>query len=61
MNRRSKAHRLDMRMDKEGLISAYDVVNNYARDRLVDIFYKYGEEHNAKKQKCMQPKKVLKH
>ncbi len=39
---------LDMRMNKEGQLSAYDVVNTYPGSALIDIFYKYGEEHNAK-------------
>ena len=40
---------LDMRMDQSSLLSAYEVVNKYSFDRLVDIFYRYGEEHNARK------------
>lgn len=40
--------RLDMRMDKSQSLSAYEVVNDYPRDKLAEIFYKYGEEHNAK-------------
>lgn len=40
---------LDMRMDKEQTLTAYDVVNSYPKDKLVDIFYRYGEEHNAVK------------
>jgi len=39
---------LDMRMDADATLSALDVVNSYSRDRLIEIFYKYGEEHNAK-------------
>lgn len=39
---------LDMRMDKSSELSAIDVVNTYSYERLVDIFYRYGEEHNAK-------------
>lgn len=41
--------RLDMRMDKSQDFSAFDVVNSYPRGQLVEIFYKYGEEHNAEK------------
>lgn len=40
---------LDMRMDTEATLSALDVVNSYPKDKLIDIFYTYGEEHNAKK------------
>ena len=36
--------RLDMRMDKNNPLSAYEVVNNYDEKTLSDIFYKYGEE-----------------
>ena len=39
---------LDMRMDKNNKISAKDVVNTYSFDKLVDIFYIYGEEKHAK-------------
>ena len=35
---------LDMRMDKDAPLTAYDVVNEYAPDRLVKILYEYGEE-----------------
>lgn len=41
--------RLDMRMDKQQELSAYDVVNSYSKDKLEEIFYLYGEEPNAKK------------
>ncbi len=36
--------KLDMRMDKNKELSAYEVVNNYEEERLVEIFFKYGEE-----------------
>jgi len=39
---------LDMRMDKRQNLSAYEVVNNYPLQKLVDIFFIYGEEANAK-------------
>lgn len=41
--------KLDMRMDMEATLSALDVINSYPKDRLIEIFYTYGEEHNAKK------------
>lgn len=41
--------RLDMRMDKKQDLDAYEVVNYYPKERLLDILYKYGEESNAKK------------
>lgn len=36
--------KLDMRMDKDSDFSAYEVVNNYTKEQLTDIFYKYGED-----------------
>ena len=36
--------RLDMRMDRENPLSAYEVVNNYSKEELSRIFYKYGED-----------------
>ena len=39
--------RLDMRMDKSNPLSAYEVVNNYSYEDLVNILYKYGEEKYA--------------
>lgn len=36
--------RLDMRMDKDNPLSAYEVVNNYSKEELVRIFLKYGED-----------------
>lgn len=41
--------RLDMRMDKNQKLDAYYVVNNYSKERLIEIFYKYGEEPFSKK------------
>ncbi len=35
---------LDMRMNKDDIKTAYDVVNNYSKEQLINIFYKYGEE-----------------
>lgn len=39
---------LDMRMDLDGEISAYDVVNKWPYEDLVRIFFKYGEEKFSK-------------
>lgn len=36
--------RLDMRMNRESNLDAYYIVNNYSYEKLVEIFYKYGEE-----------------
>ncbi|MDD4608450.1 MAG: 16S rRNA (cytosine(1402)-N(4))-methyltransferase RsmH [Bacilli bacterium] len=38
---------LDMRMNQEQLLSAYEVVNEYPYEKLVEILYKYGEEKYA--------------
>lgn len=40
---------LDMRMDQNSDFSAYDVLNNYTKEELVNIFRKYGEEKHANK------------
>ncbi len=39
---------LDMRMDPSASLSAYDVVNNYSKERLSSIFRDYGEISQAK-------------
>ena len=36
--------RLDMRMNKDSKKDAYMVVNNYSKEQLAEIFFKYGEE-----------------
>ena len=43
-----KDARLDMRMDKDNPISAYEVVNNYSENDLSRIIFSYGEEKYAK-------------
>lgn len=40
--------KLDMRMDRRQKLSAYEVVNEYPLEKLVDILFNYGEEVNAK-------------
>lgn len=40
--------RLDMRMDQQQALSAYEVVNEWSYERLVSIFYRYGEEKFSK-------------
>jgi len=39
---------LDMRMDRSGDLTAYDVVNRYPEDKLVEIIRSYGEERHAR-------------
>jgi 16S rRNA (cytosine1402-N4)-methyltransferase len=40
---------LDMRMDTQQKISAYNVVNEYSETQLLKIIYEYGEERFAKR------------
>jgi 16S rRNA (cytosine1402-N4)-methyltransferase len=40
---------LDMRMDRDSFLCAYDLVNNLSREELTKIFKKYGEEFYAKR------------
>lgn len=39
---------LDMRMDREAELTAYQVINDYSYQQLVKIFYRYGEEKFSK-------------
>lgn len=41
--------KLDMRMNKDLKISAYDVVNNFTEKEIADIIFKYGEEPKSRK------------
>ena len=40
--------KLDMRMDKRQKLSAFEVVNEYPLELLIEILFIYGEEPNAK-------------
>ena len=40
--------KLDMRMDQTQKLSAYEVVNNYSKEKLLKILFEYGEETFAK-------------
>lgn len=40
---------LDMRMNRENALSAYEVVNTYSEEQLADIIFKYGEERFSRK------------
>lgn len=40
---------LDMRMNSENELSAYDVVNNYSEEALDNVIFGYGEERWAKR------------
>jgi 16S rRNA (cytosine1402-N4)-methyltransferase len=41
--------KLDMRMNKNNTLTAYDVINTYKEEKLYKIFKDYGELYNAKK------------
>lgn len=41
--------RLDMRMNRQSNLSAYEIVNNYTKEELANIFYRYGEEKWSKR------------
>lgn len=40
--------KLDMRMNQKQPLTAYDIVNNWPYERLVSIFFRYGEERFSK-------------
>ncbi len=40
---------LDMRLDKDGALSAADVINSYPEERLADVIYQYGEERYSRR------------
>ena len=40
---------LDMRMDKNLKLTAYDVINHFDEDKIAKIIYEYGEERNSRK------------
>ena len=41
--------KLDMRMNTDQKISAYDIVNTYSEEQLSKIIFEYGEERHARK------------
>lgn len=40
---------LDMRMDTEAELTAYDVINGYSKEELAGVFFEYGEEKWSKR------------
>jgi 16S rRNA (cytosine1402-N4)-methyltransferase len=40
---------LDMRMNKQSTLTAAGILNTYTEENLADVFYLYGELHNARK------------
>lgn len=44
-----KDERLDMRLDKNDSLSAFEVVNYYDEKHLADIIFKYGEERYSRR------------
>ncbi|MEG1362954.1 MAG: 16S rRNA (cytosine(1402)-N(4))-methyltransferase RsmH [Clostridia bacterium] len=43
-----KEYKLDMRMNQDDKLTAYDVVNKYSKEKLIKIFFEYGEEKHSK-------------
>lgn len=41
--------RLDMRMNRDAVFSAYELVNTYEEERIADIIFRYGEERYARR------------
>jgi 16S rRNA (cytosine1402-N4)-methyltransferase len=41
--------KLDMRMDRRGDFTAYDIVNKYSEKEIADVIFRYGEEKWAKR------------
>jgi 16S rRNA (cytosine1402-N4)-methyltransferase len=41
--------KLDMRMNREDKLSAYEVINEYSEDKLTKIFFDFGEERYSKR------------
>lgn len=39
---------LDMRMDRDASITAYDIINHWSFEELVRVFFRYGEEKFSK-------------
>lgn len=52
--------RLDMRMNQTQSLSAYEVVNQYSKEKLTKILFEYGEERFAKNisAKIVQARKI---
>jgi 16S rRNA (cytosine1402-N4)-methyltransferase len=44
-----KEAKLDLRMDKNKVVNASDVINSFSEDDLENIFFRFGEEKNSKK------------
>ena len=41
--------KLDMRMNRNAVMKASDILNEYSEEKLSDLFYTYGEMRNARK------------
>ncbi|MDR1539506.1 MAG: 16S rRNA (cytosine(1402)-N(4))-methyltransferase RsmH [Clostridiales bacterium] len=41
--------RLDMRMDANASLDAFEIVNSYPEEKLMKIFFEYGEERHSKR------------
>lgn len=58
----SKEAKLDMRFDLQADFSAYELINTYKEDELVEIFSKYGQERFSKRiaKAIVQQRKIAK-
>lgn len=45
----SRDEKLDMRLDLNQKLSAYDIVNYYSEEDLADVIYRYGEERYSRR------------
>ena len=43
------SERLDMRMNRQQALDAFQIVNEYSEQSLAEIFWKYGEERNSRR------------
>lgn len=41
--------KIDMRMDQRQLLSGWNVVNEYAEEKLAEVIWKFGEERNSRR------------
>lgn len=44
-----KDEKMDMRMDSDTTLTAFDIINTWSKDALYELFSKAGEEHDAQK------------
>ncbi len=54
--------KLDLRMDKNRVVTAADIINSMSEEELADIFYKFGEEKKSRQiaRKIVEKRKLKK-